>query len=75
MTGEWGVGTVGRDGHRILDFFGSKMDKRDDNTLTNQPETVTIPSATLSRVVGCWDAGELGQMRLNLLRDHTCTYT
>ena len=53
-------------------FLGSKMDKTDDNRLTNQPETVTIPSPILSRVMGCWDAGEFGQM-LNLLRDHTCT--
>eukprot|EP00956_Cyclotella_meneghiniana_P021182 scaffold38199_cov54-Cyclotella_meneghiniana.AAC.1 len=48
------------------------MDKTDDNRLTNQPETVTIPSPVLSRVMGCWDAGEFGQ-RLNLLRDNTCT--
>ena len=29
------------------------MDKTDDNTLTNQPETVPIASLIMSRVVGC----------------------
>jgi len=48
------------------------MDKTNDNTLTNQPETATILSPILLQVMGCWDAGEWGQ-RLNLLRDHTCT--
>ena len=41
----------------ISTFFGSKMDKTDDNTLTNQPETVTIPSSILLRVMGCWGMG------------------
>eukprot|EP00956_Cyclotella_meneghiniana_P028408 scaffold65823_cov40-Cyclotella_meneghiniana.AAC.5 len=48
------------------------MDKTNNNTLTNQPETVTILSPILLRVMGCWDAGKWGQ-RLNFLRDHTCT--
>ena len=34
------------------------MDKTDDNTLTNQPETVPIASLILSRVVGCWGVVE-----------------
>ena len=34
------------------------MDKTDDNTLTNQPETVPIASLVLSRVVGCWGVVE-----------------
>ena len=29
------------------------MDKTDNTILTNQPESVTIPSLILSRVVGC----------------------
>ena len=34
------------------------MDKTDDNTLTNQPETVPIASQVLSWVDGCWGVVE-----------------
>ena len=55
----WSV-TAGQDGHRILVFFGSKMDKTDNNSLTNHPETETgsIPFSISSRIVGCWGVGE-----------------
>ena len=53
-------------------FLCSKMDKTDNNTLTNQPEIVTIPSPILSLAVGCWHAGEWAQM-LNFLSNHTST--
>ena len=34
------------------------MDKTDNNSLTNQPETGVISSSISSRVVGCWGVVE-----------------
>ena len=48
------VGLIMQAVTRDFIFFGSKMDKRVNKSLTNQPETGTVPPLVSSRVVGCW---------------------
>ena len=47
-------------------FFGYKMNKEDNNGLTNQPETVTNPSTILLQVVGLRVVAEVLQMIFGL---------
>ena len=50
------------DERKIISIFSAvkwtKLDKTDNNSLTNQPEKGAIPSSISSRVVGCWGVVE-----------------
>ena len=51
------IGLIMRALTRELIFFGSKMYKSDTITLTNQPETRSIPPPSSWRAMGCWGVG------------------
>ena len=51
---------------KILLLFGKKIVKTDNNALTNQPETRSIPPPSSSRVMGCWGVGAEAELVQNL---------